>query len=95
MRRYKLSKSAQNDLENIYRFGYLRFGQKQADKYYLGLVKSFESIVANPLLYMRVDHIKPGYRKCVFVSERIYFRFENDMVIISAIIGRQDEIRRF
>jgi toxin ParE1/3/4 len=94
MTNYRLTDAAREDLENIYRYGLRTFGVQQADRYYFGLVNCLARIAENPLLYPAVDHIKPGYRRCTYISERIYFRIENDTVIISAIIGRQDAFKR-
>ena len=94
MTKYRLTDAAREDLENIYRYGLQTFGEQQADRYYFGLVTCLERIAENPLLYPAVDHIKSGYRRCTYISERIYHRIDGDTVIISAIIGRQDEIKR-
>ncbi len=94
MTKYRLTDAAREDLENIYRYGLQTFGEKQADRYYFGLIKCLESIADNPLLYPAVDYTKPGYRRCTYISERIYYRIDGDTVIISAIIGRQDEFKR-
>jgi len=37
-----------------------------------------------------VDHIKKGYKRCVCGSDSIYYKLNNDLVEIIAIIGSQD-----
>jgi toxin ParE1/3/4 len=70
MIKYRLSDSAREDLENIYRYGLQTFGEQQADRYYFGLATCLERIAENPLLYPAVDYIKPGYCRCTYISER-------------------------
>lgn len=94
MSEYQLSREAQDDLENIYRYGYYNFGETQADKYYDGLIQYFELIAEKPYQFPSIDHIKEGYRKGVYQSEKIYFRIDNQMVIIVAVLSRQDESQR-
>jgi toxin ParE1/3/4 len=94
MYKYQLTAAAQEDLENIYRFGYQKFGELQADRYFFGLIDCLENIAAHPLLFPTVDYIRPMYRRCAYRSESIYYRLDHDVVVIMAIIGRQDELRR-
>ncbi len=52
MAKYRRTEAAHEDLENIYRFGIMKFGERQADRYYFGLVKCMENIVKNPLQFL-------------------------------------------
>ena len=61
MLNYVLSKSAKADLKNIYRFGYDRFGEQQADRYYDGLIACFREIAKNPLQFPLVPEVGTGY----------------------------------
>jgi len=90
MTKYKLSKEAKNDLIRIHHFGVHRFGMKQADKYFDSFFDQFDIIARRPFLFEQVDHIKPGYRRCVFGSDSIYFKIGNDEVEIMTIISSQD-----
>lgn len=89
---YFVSEAARADLKNIYRFGYERFGEQQAERYYDGLIVCFEEIAKNPLLYQRVPEYGVGYHRCVYISESIYFRVVGFRVEIMAVIGRQDTL---
>ena len=90
MANYRISNEAKDDLIHIYRYGVIRFGEAQAEKYFSELYDQFESIAFHPDHYQALEHIKPGYRRCPYKSDNIYFRFENDVVEIMAIVGRQD-----
>jgi len=90
MTKYRLSNAAKEDLIRIHHFGVDRFGMKQADKYFNNFFEYFDLIAKRPFSFESVDHIKKGYRRCVCGSDSIYFRIQEDLVEIMAIIGMQD-----
>ena len=90
MANYKLSNVAQEDLIRIHHYGVKRFGMDQADKYFDSIFAYFDLIAQQPFSFESVDFIKTGYRRCVCGSDSIYYRVNNDLVEIMAIIGKQD-----
>jgi len=90
MTRYRISNEAKEDLIRIHRYGVEKFGILQADKYFDTFFECFEIIDKRPFAFESVDYIKEGYRRCVCESDSIYYRLNNDIVEIMAIIGRQD-----
>jgi toxin ParE1/3/4 len=90
MDKYKLSNVAREDLIRIHQYGVKKFGIIQADKYFNSFFEYFEIIADNPFSFESVDFIKIGYRRCVCGSDSIYYKVNNDIVEIMAIIGRQD-----
>jgi toxin ParE1/3/4 len=89
MAEYKLSNAAKEDLIRIHHYGIEKFGITQADKYFNLFFEYFDIIAQRPFAFESVDYIKKGYR-CVCGSDSIYYRINNDIVEIMAIIGRQD-----
>ncbi|MEX0812853.1 MAG: type II toxin-antitoxin system RelE/ParE family toxin [Chitinophagales bacterium] len=87
---YKLSNEAKNDLIRIHQFGITKFGVDQADKYFNTFFEYFDIIAERPYSFESVDYIKPGYRRCVCGSDSIFYKIENNVVEIMAIIGQQD-----
>ncbi|MBZ9731664.1 type II toxin-antitoxin system RelE/ParE family toxin [Salegentibacter sp. JZCK2] len=87
--RYKISLEAEEDLIRIYRYGAQHFGDKQALKYFYGLVDTFDRIAENPYMFPSARHIKQDYRFCTYKADTIYYRIA-DKVEIMAIIGRQN-----
>ncbi|MGQ8367060.1 type II toxin-antitoxin system RelE/ParE family toxin [Glaciecola sp. 1036] len=88
---YNLSQNAKEDLRRIYYYGVAEFGELQADKYFWGFFDIFENIAQNPSAYQAVDHIRIGYRRCVYKADTIYYRLDQDnRVEIVAIIGGQE-----
>jgi plasmid stabilization system protein ParE len=49
MAEYELSKKADEDLNEIYRFSYRRFGEAAADTYLLALERRFSILAAQPV----------------------------------------------
>jgi toxin ParE1/3/4 len=90
MANYKLSNVAKEDLIRIHHYGVKRFGIKQADKYFESFFVHFDIIAENPQSFESVDFIKPRYRRCVCGADSIFYRMNDDVVEIMAIIGRQD-----
>jgi len=90
MARYKLSNAAKEDLIRIHQYGIKKFGMSQADKYFDTFFDYFDIIVQRPFSFESVDYIKIGYRRCVCGSDSIYYKVNNDIVEIMAIVGRQD-----
>lgn len=87
---YRVSSEAKLDLQRIYQYGFEQFGEEQADNYFLGFFECFEKISENPELYQSTDHIRLGYRRCVYRSDTIYYRVQPSGVEIMAILGGQD-----
>ncbi|MGC9343071.1 MAG: type II toxin-antitoxin system RelE/ParE family toxin [Bacteroidales bacterium] len=90
MAKYRLSNEAKEDLIRIHHYGVERFGMVQADKYFDSFFKYFDIIAQQPFSFESVDYIKKGYRRCACGSDSIYYRINDDIVEIMAIIGRQD-----
>ncbi|MEZ5031110.1 MAG: type II toxin-antitoxin system RelE/ParE family toxin [Saprospiraceae bacterium] len=90
MAEYKLSRAAKEDLIRIHHYGVRQFGVHQADKYLNRFFESFDLIAANPTLFESVDHIRPGYRRCVCGVDNIFFRVEDGTAEVIAILGRQE-----
>lgn len=90
MGKYRLSEDARDDLIRIHQYGVRKFGEAQADKYFFEFFDQFELIACQPLAYQAVDHIRPGYRRCVCGVDSIYYRIVGNTVEIMSIMGRQD-----
>ena len=90
MAKYRLSNEAKEDLIRIHHYGVNQFGMAQADKYFDSFFKYFDIIAQQPFSFESVDYIKKGYRRCAIGSDSIYYKVNNDVVEIMAIVGRQD-----
>ena len=90
MAKYRITNEAKEDLIRIHHYGVMKFGIAQADSYFGLFFHCFDIIAQQPFSFESVDYIKKGYRHCVCVSDSIFYRINNDIVEIMAIIGRQD-----
>jgi len=90
MAEYKLSNEAKADLIRIHQYGIRKFGVMQAEKYFDAFFDYFEIIAQTPYSFESVDYIKNGYRRCVCGVDSIFYRINNGIVEIMAIVGKQD-----
>ena len=90
MVRYRLSNVAKEDLIRIHHYGIEKFGVTQADKYFDSFFEYFDIIAQRPFSFESVDYINTGYRRYVCGSDSIFYRLNNGVVEIMAIVGRQD-----
>ena len=90
MNKYILSNVSKEDLIRTHYYGIKTFGIAQADKYFDSFFNYFDIIAQRPFSFESIDYIKTGYRRCVCGSDSIYFKVNNDIVEIMAIVGRQD-----
>lgn len=90
MNKYRLSNEAKDDLIRIHRYGAKKFGITQADKYFDAFFEYFEIIAQRPYSFESVAYLKEGYRRCVCGADSIYYKIDNSIVDIMAIVRRQD-----
>ena len=90
MAKYRLSNVAKDDLIRIHQYGVDRFGMAQADKYFDSFFNYFDIIAQRPFSFESVDYMKAGYRRCVCGSDSIYYKVNENIIEIMAIVGRQD-----
>lgn len=95
MAKYRLSNTAREDLIRIHHYGVLTFGMAQADLYFETFFTYFDIIAQRPLSFESADHVKLGYRRCVCGVDSIYYRINDGIVEIMAIVGKQDLDRIF
>jgi len=90
----RITKLADQDLNDLYSEGFTTWGEEQADRYYDGLLDRLEGICETPLMYPAVDDIREGYRRSVYEKHSIYFVVLDDVVEVRAIVKRQNMFSR-
>ncbi len=90
MNKYRLSNEAKDDLIRIHRYGIKKFGMAQAGKYFDTFFEYFDIIARRPYSFESVEYLKEGYRRCICGSDSIYYKINDNIVEIMAIVGRQD-----
>lgn len=89
---YRLSKTADQDIERIAVEGMAQFGVEQALHYHKALEACFDAIAARPLSYPPADIVRAGYRRCVFESHVVYFRMEPAGVEIVRVLHQRMDV---
>lgn len=94
MANYRLTKRAEKDLGNIAVYTFQNFGLRQAELYRDGLLKTLDTIAEFPLIGSDQGHIKPNVRRFVYESHSIYYRVNENGVVILRLLGPgEDPIR--
>ena len=75
---------------NIYREGFIKWGEAQADCYYEALLDHFDALCDNPYLYRAVDEIRKGYRRSVCGKHSVYYRIVDSTVEIMGLVKYQN-----
>lgn len=88
--KYRISETALRDLQEIKNYGSKNFGHKNAINYIKEIRNKIRLISRLPLIYQELDHIRPNYRRAIHKSHSIYFKIENEQVLIMRVIGMQD-----
>lgn len=86
----RITKVADQDLDDLYTAGFTAWGDAQADRYYDGLLERFERICEHPKMYPAVDDVRAGYRRSVYEKHAVYYVIEDDTVEIRAVAKHQD-----
>lgn len=89
---YILSEQAQEQLKEIYKHGYIHFGEQQAESYFTNLCNRFEDITKNPFLYPSIHDIRHGYRRSICGRHSIFYKITDDRIEIIAILKTQNII---
>ncbi len=79
---YRLTRQAQSDIKEIYRYTVEYFGEDQAREYLDGLEYSFDLLTDNPKLGRRWDG---KGRRYIYKSHFVYYRLLKDEILITRI----------
>jgi toxin ParE1/3/4 len=85
--KYRLSKSADRDLSDIYVYTYREFGEAQADAYFESLEALLSKLSENPGLGVDVSAIREGYRRFTHQKHTIYYRTIKSGILVVRILG--------
>lgn len=91
--KYKLSKEAAKDLENIWLYTFEHWSGEQADRYYNLLLDEIEHAAKNPRAGKDYDHVREGYFRIRSKSHYIFYKIdsiENVIEIVRILHQRMD-----
>ncbi|TFF18407.1 type II toxin-antitoxin system RelE/ParE family toxin [Jiella endophytica] len=86
MRRFRLARRAEEDITEIFAFGYGLFGEAQADAYADGMFHVFALLADNPRMGRPAKTIAPGVRRHEYRSHVILYEEAPDGVMILAVV---------
>lgn len=86
MGRYVFSKEAESDLKDIYRYGFLNHGERQADRYQKSLKEKSQFLADNPFLCRERDEFKPPVRIHHHKKHPIVYVITDDAILIVRIL---------
>ena len=86
MPEYRLSKRAESDIGEIAYYTIEQFGIEQARTYRDSMNACFNSIVENPKLGKKVNHIRKGYRCFIHQSHAIFYKMERRDILIIRVL---------
>lgn len=93
MTKYKISKKAIKDLDNIWLYTYKNWSIEQANRYYTLLITEIEFISENFMCGKSINHIKEGYRTAQVKSHTIYYRQGATAIEIIRILHQKMSIK--
>lgn len=91
---YQLTKAAAQDIEEIYLYGFMQFGEAQADHYAAVLEERIELLCKNPLLGRIETGIHPAIRRLECESHVIFYDLTDTHIVVVRILhGATDYLR--
>ncbi|MBK8505048.1 MAG: type II toxin-antitoxin system RelE/ParE family toxin [Saprospiraceae bacterium] len=89
---YKVSKLAQQDLEEIWSYTFENWSLSQADRYYRNMVREFDKICKNPELGRPIDYVKKGNRITRLKSHLIVYKILSGKIWIDRVLHESMDI---
>jgi len=91
MKGYLFSKEAENDLIEIYRYGFVNYGEQKAEAYLQALKVKCEFLANNPQVNRERDEFKEPVRFHSHKSHLIIYSVEIEVILIVRILhGRMN-----
>ena len=91
---YVFSKEAENDLVEIYRYGFINYGENKADLYIKALKEKCQFIAVMPNLYPDRDEFNPPVKIHHHRKHLIIYVIENDAILIVRILHDRMDIQQ-
>ena len=94
-KKYRISKQAIDDLNEIWIYTFHKWSKEQADRYYALIIDEIEFIAENYLIGKSAEQTRKNYRVTKIKSHLIFYRkVENDIVEIVRILNQRMDIKK-
>lgn len=90
----QLTKAAAADLENLFNYGFDRFGEKAANAYREGLLEHLVNLTHFPEAYPEDDGLAPPGRVAPYNQHVILYAYRENHVLIGRIRHHAEDWRR-
>lgn len=87
MPEYILSNAAEQDLEEIYAYSFLEFGEQRADAYFESLESSLQRLAEQPALGVDISNVRVAYSRLVHHRHSIYYKKSKRGILVIRILG--------
>ena len=92
--KYRISKQAINDLNDIWVYTFNKWSKEQADRYYDLIIGEIEFIADNYLIGKSAEQTRKNYRVTKIKSHLIFYRkAENEFVEVVRILHQRMDIK--
>jgi toxin ParE1/3/4 len=90
---YTLSAKADGEIENIATASMREWGLVRAEKYILGLHRTFQVLTDFPDLGRDASNLRPGYRTMETASHSVFYRKAENVVLIVRVLHQRMDFR--
>jgi len=92
--KYRISKQAIDDLNDIWAYTFHKWSKEQADRYYALIIGEIEFITDNYLVGKSAEQTRKNYRVTKIKSHLIFYRkVENEIVEIVRILHQRMDVK--
>ena len=91
---YKLTPEAENDLIEIYVYGFQKFGESQAEKYFSELEDCFQLLSETPLISRECEEFSPPVRIHHHGRHLVIYMIQDGQILIVRILHDSMDIQQ-
>ena len=91
---YKLTPDAENDIIEIYGYGFRTFGETQTEKYFSELEDSFQFLSETPLICRERTEFIPSVRIHHHGRHLVIYLIQDDQILIVRILHDSMDIQQ-
>jgi toxin ParE1/3/4 len=84
----RISEAAAQDIEEIYLYGFLNFGEAQADHYAEGLRNALQLLCSSPFIGRLDGRVNPAVRRFEFERHVIFYDAAQSEIVIVRVLHR-------
>jgi toxin ParE1/3/4 len=94
MDKYQLSNKAELDIDHLYTDGILKYGLRQADQYYDGLIEQFQFLAGNLNIGYNSCELAPNLQRFSYGRHIIFFTNTDTGILIVRVLGKEMDFKR-